>query len=98
VGFSPSNVTTGRRLSELWKTQPADATLQNLLTILGAKLELCSRLPVFEYEAASEHNDRCAAAFHELAERERESFEHVVGLLRQHLDATIGADAPGAER
>jgi hypothetical protein len=98
MAFSKSTTATPRRLSELWKTQPADATLQNLLTILGAKLELCSRLPVFEYEAASEHNDRCAAAFRELAERERESFDHVTQLLRQHLDARVGAEAAETRR
>jgi hypothetical protein len=97
VAFSSGN-TKGRRLSELWRSQPADATLQNLLTVLGAKLELCSRLPVFEYEAASENHERCAEAFRELAEQERESFEQITQLLRMHLEATTGSGASAIQQ
>jgi hypothetical protein len=78
--------TGGRRLSELARTHPADRTLQNLLGALTAKLEMCSRLPVYEYEAASEGHDASAVAFHELAEMERRSFRNLLTCLRVHLD------------
>ena len=48
----PSDAT--RRLSDLRRAQPADATLKNLLGVLNAKLELCASLPVFEWEAGTE--------------------------------------------
>ena len=76
----------GRRLSELARINPADRTLQNLLGILSAKLEMCSRLPVYEYEASSEGHDASAMAFHELAETERRSFNALLICLRVHLD------------
>jgi hypothetical protein len=87
--------TGGRRLSELARTHPADRTLQNLLGALGAKLEMCSRLPVYEYEAASDGHEACAVAFHELAEMERRSFNNLLTCLRVHLDAAErAADRP----
>jgi hypothetical protein len=76
----------GRRLSELARVHPADRTLQNLLGTLSAKLEMCSRLPVYEYEAASEGHEASAIAFHELAEAERRSFNNLLTCLRVHLD------------
>jgi hypothetical protein len=85
----------GRRLSELARTHPADRTLQNLLGALSTKLELCSRLPVYEYEAYSDGHDACAVAFHELAETERRSFNNLLTCLRVHLDeAERAADRP----
>ena len=85
---------TARRLSELRRASAADATLQNLLTTLGAKLDLCARLPVFEYEAASEGNDASATAFRQLAESERDSFNALLVCLRAYLDQAL-APAPG---
>jgi hypothetical protein len=81
--------TPGRRLSDLARVHPADRTLQNLLGTLSAKLELCSRLPIFEYEASTEGHTACANAFQELAAVERQSFADLLVCLRLHLDATV---------
>jgi hypothetical protein len=89
----------GISISELRGAQPADATLQNLLGVLNAKLELCSRLPIYEYEAGNEGHEECAAAFRALAEVERRSFDELLDVLRRHLDAGAKAaeqrDEPG---
>lgn len=74
-----------RRLTDLRRAQPADATLKNLLDVLTAKLELCASLPVYEWEAGSEGFEDCAAAFRDLAEAERRSCGHVIDRLREHL-------------
>ena len=82
-----SNSPTGsRRLSELARINPADRSLQNLLSTLSAQLEMCSRLPVYEYEASSEGHDALATAFHEVAEVQRRTFRNLVTCLRMHLD------------
>jgi hypothetical protein len=73
------------------RVQPADRTLQNLLTVLTAQLEQCARLPVYEYEAASEGHEASAVAFHELAEVERRAFNNLLACLRMHLDAIESA-------
>lgn len=84
---------TARRLSDLTAALPADRTLQNLLGLMSSKLELCSRLPIFEYEAANEGHEACATAFREMAEDERRSFTDLVRCLRRHLEETgIGAE------
>jgi hypothetical protein len=80
------NRPSSRRLSELARVHPADRTLQNLLGTLSAKLEMCSRLPVYEYEAATEGHDASALAFHELADLEQRSFQDLLSCLRVHLD------------
>jgi hypothetical protein len=85
--------TSGRRLSELARVHPADRTLQNLLGTLSAKLDMCSRLPVYEYEATTEGHDASAVAFHELAEMERRAFNNLLACLRVHLDeAALAAE------
>jgi hypothetical protein len=76
----------GISISDLRGAQPADATLQNLLAVLSAKLELCSRLPIFEYEAGNEGHEAAAAAFRHLADVERRSFDELLASLRRHLD------------
>jgi hypothetical protein len=81
--------TAARRLSELRRAGAADATLQNLLAAMGAKLDLCSRLPVFEYEAASEGHETPATLFRELAEAERSTFNELVACLRVYLDDNV---------
>jgi hypothetical protein len=89
----------GARLSDLARVHPADRTLQNLLGTLNAKLEMCSRLPVYEYEAASEGHDASAIAFHELAELERRTFNNLLTCLRVHLDEVERAmSQAGAQR
>ena len=81
---------TTQRLAELRSAQPCDTTLQNLLNILTAKLELSARLPVFEYEADSEGFPEAASFISALASAERESVHDVIRSLRQHLDRTSG--------
>src|SRR5919108_5832545 len=65
----------GHSISDVRRGHPADGTLQNLLEVLTAKLELSARLPVLEYEAINEGNEACAAAFRRLAEIERRSVD-----------------------
>jgi hypothetical protein len=86
----PDESSAARRLSDLRRAQPGDPTLQNLLGILSAKLELCARLPIFEYEAGSQGHESCARSFRRLAELERESFNEALACLRVHLDNTAG--------
>lgn len=74
------------RLSDLTAAMPADRTLQNLLGLVSSKLEVCSRLPIFEYEAASEGHEASAAVFREIAEQERRSFSNLLDCLRLQLD------------
>jgi hypothetical protein len=81
---------TTQRLAELRSAQPCDTTLQNLLSILNAKLDLSARLPVFEYEADSEGFPEVASFMSALASAERESVQDVVRSLRLHLDGTSG--------
>ena len=90
----PSEAT--RRLSDLRRAQPADATLRNLLGVLNAKLELCASLPVFEWEAGSEGYEECAIAFRRLAEAERQSCSVVLDRLREHLNSRATATPGGA--
>jgi hypothetical protein len=87
VVFHPSQ--PAPRLSDLARVHPADRTLQNLLGTLSAKLELCSRLPVFEYEASAEGHNEIAAALARLTALERQSFADLLLCLRDHLDATV---------
>jgi hypothetical protein len=86
----PDDSAAARSLQDLRRAQPADATLQNLLGVLSAKLELCGRLPVFEYEADAEGHADCVQAFRTLAEQERASFHALLDCLRRHLQATAG--------
>jgi hypothetical protein len=90
----PNESSAARRLSDL-RARPADATLQNLLATLSAKLDLCGRLPIYEYEADREGHEATAATFHGLLEAERRSFEELVLALRRHLEATT-APATGS--
>jgi hypothetical protein len=85
VGHTEQSATT-RRLMDLRKGQPDDPTLKNLLGILTAKLELCSRLPVCEWEASDAGDVLCAETFRRLAEAERRSCADVLDCLQQHLE------------
>jgi hypothetical protein len=82
----PNQSEATRRISDLRRAQPTDATLRNLLGVLSAKLELCASLPVYEWEAGSEGHEDCAAAFRSLAEAERQSCNIVLNRLREHLE------------
>jgi hypothetical protein len=84
----PDDSRAARRLNDLRASQPGDPTLQNLIAVLTAKLELCSRLPIYEYEAGSQGYDGSARAFRRLAEEERRTFDDLVDTLRQHIDDT----------
>lgn len=79
-----------RRLSELSRAQPGDATLRNLLGILSARLDLCSKLPVFEWEAAEEGFPECARMFRSLADAERRSCQEIIDALGAHLHRHAG--------
>ena len=89
VATDPRETLTARRLNELRRAHPADATLQNLLTALGAKLDFCARLPVYEYEAATEGHEDCARAFEVLAHAERAHVGELLNILRTHLDHSL---------
>jgi len=83
--------TTGSgRLNELRRAHPSDVTLQNLLAVLTTKLDLCSRLPVYEFEADNEGLADAASFFGALASAERETVYELVQSLRAHLDRTAG--------
>lgn len=84
-----------QRLSNLRRAQADDPTLKNLLGILSTKLELCSRLPVFEWEAAHEGDSNCAATFKRLAEEERRSCSYIIDCLQQHLERRAGLAGGG---
>jgi hypothetical protein len=75
-------------LADLRGPHPHDTTLQNLLAVITAKLDLSARLPVFEYEAESEGFSDIASFMSALASAERESLEDVLASLRHHLDRT----------
>jgi hypothetical protein len=68
-----------RRLTDLRRAQPADATMQNLL---------CGQLVIYEYEAGSEGHEASAAAFRELAEVERASYDALLKCLTDLLAET----------
>lgn len=76
----------GRRLAELRKGYPSDSTLENLLSVLQAELDLCARLPVFVYEATSEGDEECASLLSSLADTERAHVERVLAALQRHLE------------
>ena len=90
--------TAARRLSDLRRAQPGDPTLQNLLGVLSAKLELCSRLPIYEYEAGTQGHEQAVVAFRHLAEVERDSFNEILSTLRHHLDETTAGSPPRDKR
>jgi hypothetical protein len=89
--------TAARVLSDLRAAQPADPTLQDLVRVVSAKLELCSRLPVVEYEAARAGYRSSATALHDLALVERQSLNELLMCLRNHLEETL-EPAPSEER
>jgi hypothetical protein len=75
-----------RRIGELRRMQPADATMKNLLALLTTKLELCAGLPVWEWEAGNEGHRERAAGFRALAADERRSCLDIMEWLREHLE------------
>jgi rubrerythrin len=95
-GVPSEGFDTAIRLSDL-RSAHAGATLQNLLSALSAKIDACSRLKVFEYEAGSEGHIQCAAAFRSLAEAERQSFHTLLACLQQHLDEVSPVPADTAQ-
>lgn len=80
--------TSTQRLTELRRALPSDATLQNLVAVLTIKLDLCARLPVFEYEAESEGFTDSASFFGALASAERSSVAEIRRTLQTHLNDT----------
>jgi hypothetical protein len=96
-GVPSEGFDTAIRLSDLRNVHASGATLQNLLSALSAKIDACSRLKVFEYEAGSEGHVQCAAAFRSLAEAERQSFHTLLACLREHLDEVSPVPAETAQ-
>jgi hypothetical protein len=90
VAEDSRQTSTAERLAALRRAHPADATLQNLLTVLNAKLDLSTRLPVFEYEADNEGFADTASFLSALGSAERESLQDVLASLRQHIDRLSG--------
>jgi hypothetical protein len=84
-------------LADLAPSHPADRTLQNLLSMLSATLDLCSRLPIYEYEAASEGHGAAAEAFHELSVIQRDAVNGLIVRLRDHVDQVVGEAHAGTE-
>jgi len=80
-----------RSLSQLRRTHPTDSTLENLISVLRMELELCARLPVFEYEATTEGHDETAGLLRKLAEAERSHVDEVLRELQRHLNARNAA-------
>jgi hypothetical protein len=98
LGVRPKISSGPRRLEDLRRAKPADNTLENLLQVLNAKLELCARLSVYEFEAETEGHLPAARAFRELADAERASFDALLQTLRGYLDEDLRApDAPFPE-
>jgi hypothetical protein len=97
VSEPSSSRTSHRRLSDLTAAHAADRTLENLLRTLTAKIDVCARLPVFEYEADSEGHHDAAEAFQQLALHERRAFEDLLRCLRAYLDEVPAARREGEE-
>jgi len=97
----PHEETAPRRgIGDLRRAAPVDDTTRNLLELLRCKLDLCTRLGVFELEAGSEGHHATASLFHDLAAVERDSFERLkrrliaemeaVGTVADHVSTTGG--------
>lgn len=95
---APRPSSTAHRLAELRRAHPYDATLQNLLAVLTTKLDLSSRLPVYEYEADSEGFADTASFLSALASAERESVQEILASLQHHLERTNDRLASRASR
>ena len=85
------------RLNELRRTHTYDSTLQNLLAVLTTKLDLCARLPVYEFEADNAGLADAASFFSALASAERESVHELALSLRVHLDRATDRFAAQAQ-
>lgn len=73
------------RIGDLRRAHVADSTLENLLLLLTSKIQDCSRLAVYEYEAGTQGHASCATAFRSLATLEREGIESILACLREYL-------------
>ena len=78
------------RLNELRRAHPYDTALRNLLAVLTTKLDLCARLPIYEFEADNEGFADAASLFSALASAEHESVRELIESLRVHLDRGKG--------
>jgi hypothetical protein len=90
----PQQTPSRRGIGELRRAAPADDTTRNLLELLRCKLDLCTRLGVFELEAGSEGHDATASLFRDLAAVERDSFERLKRRLIAEMEMTAPADRP----
>ena len=80
---------------EVGHVQP---TLRNLLGVLNTKLELCARLPVYEWEAQHAGHEGCARAFGLWAEAEHRSTAEVLDCLRDVLSRPVPVAEASVER
>ena len=85
--------TISLRLGELRATQPADATLRNLISVLQTKLETSARLPVLVFEAETAGDHECAELFRSLVVSERQQIAALLEGLRTRIDAALNAPA-----
>jgi hypothetical protein len=76
---------TDLTLSRLREEQTADLSLRNLMQALTLTYELRARYRVFEYEAAQEGAEACAALFAALSEAEGEQVRTLLHGLRERL-------------
>ena len=94
---APTTRSVAERITELRGAQPADTTVRNLLAALTAKLDLSSRLPVYEREAHEDGCEPCAELFQRLALMEHQAVSALLDGLRDHLEHHMGAPADGEE-
>ena len=92
VGMGGSNIPNGTGIGDLRRRLPADETMRNLLELTREKLDLCARLPVFEFEADNEGHTAAARLFHELGDVERASFNALKARLLSEIEASARDD------
>jgi hypothetical protein len=90
-----STRSVAERITELRGAQPADTTVRNLLAALTAKLDLSSRLPVYELEAHEDGCEACAALFQRLTMSEHQAVSALLDGLRDHLEHHMTASTNG---
>ena len=69
------------RLADLEAMRPGNATLRNLVRVLGEKLDAAAALSVFAYEAERQGYAECTALFHKFAADERRHVDELVAVL-----------------
>jgi hypothetical protein len=70
-----------RSVEEIHAEQRGGATLRNLSSVLDEKLNLASRLGLYEFEAGEEGLTACSEAFRRLGRSERRQIGELLNLL-----------------